>query len=257
MAEKRKQTPDLSQASLYPHRTWLAGVLEAGASMKLTIVRNHQNGHETPQARPEIAYGDTDTRRILKLGDLLGSTGKTRQSGLTHYAIVRGDRAALLAYAIRPDAPSRQTIISAFINWLQADYTEDRISIAEAVTGRRTLDPVQPGQYSRLVLNRDFVGGAIDCRGRISPIEHPDRWSLSFWTAHRLKMNSINKALLEALQQTHGGQLSQIIGRGDKRRIRGVETTFQHDGYEWVLNAQDTRQLLAWARPKLPIANAV
>lgn len=159
MAEKRKPTPDLTRIPPFPHRTWLAGFVEAGACMKIDIIRNFQNGHVTPQARPEISYGDNDPTRIAQLRKLLGITDKIRQSKTSRYAVVRSDNAALLAHSIRPDALSRQSIISAFIDWLQAQFTEERVEIAQRTKGRRTLDFVRPGDYARLVEHPDFVGG--------------------------------------------------------------------------------------------------
>lgn len=255
MAEKRKQTIPLEDMAPFTHSRWLAGFMEAGASMRLTIVRNHQNGHETPQARPEIIYGDTNRQRISLLRGLLGSTGKPRQSKSTEYAVVRGNEAARMAHSIRPDAPSRQSIISAFLEWSQADFTEDRVDIAKRVSGRRVVDRVSPDDYARLVSEPDFVAGVIDCRGRASSIERPDKNDLSYWVTNLLKVNSVNGALLHALQQKHGGQLVQVGAQGETVTIRGRKVSLKNNIFEWILGAENATRLLSWANPKLPLSN--
>jgi len=64
-------------------------------------------------------------------------------------------------------------------------------------------------------MDQDFVGGAIDCRGRIVSVEQPARNKLSFWLSDRLRMNSVNGALLKALQSTHGGRLVQVKNKDE------------------------------------------
>ena len=185
--------------------------------MKITIIRNWQNGHLTPQARPEIAYGDNDQNRIALLKKLLSSTDKPRQTMSTRYAVIRGDEAVSLAYSIRADAPSRQTIISAFIEWLQANFTEDRVEIAKRVVGRRVVDPVPQWAYERLITDSNFVGGVIDCRGRVVPHEHMDRQGFSSWIKPDLKINSVNFSLLESLRKRFGSHIETIGRRGDEK----------------------------------------
>ena len=255
MAEKRKPTILPEQMPRFSHPRWLAGFLEAGGSMKLTIVRNHQNGHETPQARPEIAYGDDDVNRITRLGTLWGSTDKVRTARSTSYAVVRGDRAVYMANSIAPDALSRRTIITAFMDWFRADFTEDRVAIAERVVGRRTVDPVQPKEYLGLAQDPDFVAGVIDCRARVAPGEQPDRKGISYWLSHVVKVNSVNGPLLEALKAQHGGQFVQIGKMGETVPIRGKQVTLKNDAFEWILGAANAKNLITWANPKLPISN--
>lgn len=222
--------------------------------MKLDILRNRQNGHVTPQARPEIAYGDTDLSRIAALTTLLESPTKPC-SAKTQYVRVRGHQAVAMAHSIRDVAPSRTSMISAFITWLQAQFTEDRVELAKQVAGRRPLDSVQPGAYTSLSSDPNFVSGVLDSRGRIVALEKPDRNRNSYWISHKVKVNSVNGELLAALQKTHGGQLIQIASQGEAIVIRGKKSTLVHDVFEWILGSHDSQRLIDWAKPKLPLSN--
>lgn len=147
-------------------------------------------------------------------------------------------------------------VIGAFLEWLAAEFTEDRLAIAEKFRGRRHVEEVSASAYTDLLANADFVGGVIDGRGRLSYAEALSKNRLASWTFTRLQVNSINRPLLDALQLAFGGAVETMSHKRDKVNIRNHPTTLTNDGKKWTLGSNEAKNLLEWAKPKLPLSNS-
>lgn len=257
MGEKLKPTPDFEKLPQFKHPLWLSGFLEIGSGMFFERRMVKKRGRVTPYVFPVISVGDHEQERLEGMKKIIGGRIKHSHRSRNIQLLAQGDQASWLAYAVRPYALSRRTIIDAFLAWSSADMTEDRVVIAEQFRGRRIISAADAYDYNNLVTIPEFVGGVIDARGSVNHKEAVNSNSQVSWIHDVVNFVSINRPLLEALQFQFGGRVTNVHEAGDRVVIRGESIVLKNDSVRWTIGTELMNELIVWTKPLLPLSNAV
>jgi len=250
MLEQIKCSPNIKEIPPFGYPVWLAGFLEIGGSMYFEKMNIGHGDRFVPYARPIIKMGDHDPIRVETLNRIMNGETIDRSKPKTLYVRLRCDKAVWLANSIRGYAPSRENIIQAFQLWSEAESTEDRVEIAKPFYGRRTVSEISPSVYRHLVRDSNFVAGLIDGRGSVI-------YDNANQSIDNFRLSSINTALLYALRNQYGGYVDELSHAGDTVFVRGTDTTMLlNNNSQWVIGRNFMNELVAWAKPRLPLSNA-
>lgn len=256
MAEKLKQTIDFKEIPQFGLPFWLAGFLEIGSGVFFERRKTGTHGREAPYAFPVMSFSDHELKRLEIMQKIIGGRLKPIKHSRSIHLLVEGDQASWLAYSIRPYAPSRTTIIDAFLEWSAATMTEDRVALAQQYRGRRIINSTAVYNYTNLVTTPQFVRGVIDGRGNVGYRETSGKAEVT-WIHPVVNFLSINGPLLEAMHSTYGGNFHIVHRAGDTVVIRGEPVVLKNNSAQWTIGTGLMKELIAWANPLLPLSNSL
>jgi len=218
---------------------WFSGALEIGGQSSFDIKRDKRG---ILRSYPFMAFSDTDNPSFLQdLRKRFG--GHISPSRLTLWRI-HGYEAAEIGASTEPYTVIRHEAALAMENWLDADM-EERVRIAQDLKNG-SLSEADYKRYQELTIDPAFMAGAIDNRGPIAPQHH------NSYESTGVKLKSVNKPLLDAIQTNHGGSLQVQTKAGSLiRAVPGHEYTTKRDSYVLVLKSAQARALISFALPYL------
>lgn len=241
MAERKSDFKE-SREILNPNESaWLAGVFEIGGNISFHI---HYREGEPTYAYPYCELVDKSERIPLFVQKLCGGIVGKKQSRNGHYPtcywrLEEGEKVAQLMSTIYPYAVSRREIITAITNWENEDR-EGRVLVAQEM--RQEGKGKNPDKdYSEIIKNPAFLAGIIDRRGHVR--------ALTKYKYPVLEIQSINKALLDALQNAYGGKTRKDIEANTKVELFGRKIIIKEDSYKWILSYKGSRYIVSQALP--------
>jgi len=238
MSESKIFTP--KEAQPINHSIWLSGLFEIGGSMFLEIQKRKSKSKKNPEVvhtytRPVISIVDNHPE-ICQFPKILGygSTRPYRRGKKSHRWSLKGPKVVDLTTNMKPTSPLRQETIIAFENWGTAT-TEERLEIAREL--KQTSPPLlKLDDYTDLVQKPQFLAGVLDGRGMLIPQEHYNK-EKGYGVIHpRLRISSLNKPLLLAIQnlyqgyfgiQSKEGEIKQFTRKAKAYKFRNTSYQLQ------------------------------
>lgn len=234
-----KKEVDIASLPVCDFPAWLAGMFEVANHVSIQILQAKTLGdHSYLRSRPLLQVVDSDPSRVKKLQSVAGGSVHEHHDFHSFKWHVRGHSAAELARLMLPFSVASHEIFSDFIQWDEAQTSEEKLAIA-AESKRRGLGNLSEEElaatqtaYGSLLDNPDIVAGIIDARGGV--YMHKKR-KISGETYHfpMLKLFSSNRPLLVALHEKFGGRLYDRETRAMKQHER------KEDLLRWDVNNRD------------------
>lgn len=244
MNEEFHQAPiEESHEVIQQEALWLAGVIEAGATVAIGIQRKTSpSGHEDIRAYPFISISDNANPQFRhELKSKLGGSVTGSEWRLSGY------KAAEIIAETEPYVHSRLEQVMAVRNWLEADTTEAKVKIAEDIKGHDRYNDTSSEDYVDLINRPAFVAGVIDNRGSIYP--HIDK----NYVYPRIEITSKNKALLDALAKKFKGEVIITKEKGTETDIEGRQFTTKTDSFALTFSQKANADIIRFALPHLKV----
>lgn len=215
---------------------WFAGALEAGGTIGFAVNRSVKRDRVVIRSNVFLVlYGLSE----LLANQLCREFGINKTKPTVNWQFrLNGHRAAETIAELEPYVVSRKEVALAAKNWLQSD-NEERVQIAKEMTGYNRYNTGSPDDYQDLVRNPIFVAGVLDNRANIYSFTEKG------YVYPRVATQSLNKALLDALQNQYGGRVVKVIEQGRKQLIKGHIAEAKRDSYRWILGTAQARSLLS------------
>ena len=105
---------------------------------------------------------------------------------------------------------------------------------------------------------REFLGSVIDGRGSVIYKEGVGKYlKEATWIHQAVNFISTNGPLLEAFHAQFGGDLDIMHHAGETVNIRGKPYVLKNNSARWTIGTGLMKELIAWAKPMLPLSNAL
>lgn len=223
---------------------WFAGALEAGGTIGFAVNRSIKGDRIIIRSNVFLVVRGINEALADQLCREFG-INKTRPTVKWQFRL-NGRRAAETIAELEPYVVSRKEVALAAKNWLQSD-NEGQVQIAEEMTGYNRYNTGSPEDYQNLVRNPIFVAGVLDNRASIYPFTEKG------YVYPRVATQSLNKVLLDALQNQYGGKVVKVIEQGRKQIVQGRTIEAKRDSYRWIVGTAAARSLLGLVSPHLKI----
>lgn len=193
--EQRAQTLDVE----------LGGIYEIGGHIAFDVSTNkYKDGTSRKYTYPKIGLGDNNLEKMDLLKNWFGGSVSVRHNTAYQWN-KKGNVVPDIVSPIAPYAPSREVHLLAYELWRLEDDPEEKIKLAYELQASQQAQPSLPSSsvYKELVANPRFLAGVFFARGNL---HRPGRSSSS--DRPRVMFNSLNRGLLEAVQNEFGGHIS-------------------------------------------------
>ncbi len=193
---------------------------------------------------PFFVFSSTSEDGTRKLvANLGGRVDPVTRSG-HHTVRWRGYKAAGLGERLLEAqvAPSREEILLAFVNWLNADDAENRLQLALDLEeeGVDKHLQIETSEWASLLDSPDFSAGIVS-RGGIGRTQNKNGTvSMDFILSSR------NKSLLAALEQYFGGIARYDYRAGRRTRLKGKEVFSEKGLNVWQIAGKDAADMLVY-----------
>lgn len=217
---------------------WFGGLFEVGGSIYFETLDQIKGNKRYTYTYPSLSISDSNPNKISALKKIFGGSANPDKRERSFVWRARSNLTTKIVNAMIPFAPYRKDIIDLVRLW-QTVNLKERVELVELFK-EEELSSSFPHQevYKKLVTKLGFIAGIVDSRGEME-------------NNSRLKVNTTNHPLLEALKSNYGGNIELMLQAGSTLTINGRTIIINSDAFRWTLGIGKTRELLPLIRSHL------
>ena len=246
MPERTKINTD----NLTRYAPFFGGMYEVGGGMR--IVTEHQKRtnkgrvYEYDYAIPYLTFGDGAREKVEWLKIAL-ETGVIIEHGNSFDWRLKSTNAILGVQSFRPFTPSRQPHAEIFQRWAKLDpYSRLQLVDDFSKIATESKHNVTPESYEELIRDPLFLAGVFWARA----FHFTQR---STTEAQPLKINSLNRPLLQAIKATYGGFVDTEHRYKEKERLVIDKAWLPGQVPSLIeIGSRDSARILSIIEPVLP-----